>query len=145
MEGGSLDKQPVSFSRHVVSKPEYDGMKINVAQEGESSVHPGETTYIQSVHSSDGVQAVAALKGHEDRAVLERRATIAMAGENSTSMRAVKEGESLSQITMETYGSQSEKYMEWVKQHNPKIVNPDVIFPGQTIMLPEYRKNKGDQ
>ena len=68
-----------------------------------------------------------------------------MSGKNSTVLRAVKEGENLSQIAMETYGSENVKYLEWVKQHNPHIVNPDVILPGQNVVLPEYRKNEASQ
>jgi nucleoid-associated protein YgaU len=55
-------------------------------------------------------------------------------------IRAVREGESLSKIAMEVYGSQSEEYIEWVRKHNPQILNPDIILPGQNIVLPVYRK-----
>ena len=98
----------------------------------------------QSFNSSDGVLPVTTsnLKGHEGRTT-EKRATLSMAGKNSA--REVKEGENLSQITMETYGSKNVKYLEWVKQHNPQIVNPDFILPGQKVVLPEYRKNEASQ
>ncbi len=59
--------------------------------------------------------------------------------------RAVKYGESLSQIAIETYGSENGKYLEWVKQHNPHIANPDFILPGQSIVLPEYPKRSRDE
>ena len=62
--------------------------------------------------------------------------------EKNNYLRTVREGENLSKIAMETYGSQHEKYIEWVKQNNPQIVDPDIILPGQDIMLPRYRKNK---
>jgi nucleoid-associated protein YgaU len=61
---------------------------------------------------------------------------------NDIPIRYVREGENLSKIAMETYGSQSEDYIEWVKQHNPQILNPDIILPGQKIVLPVYRKQK---
>jgi general secretion pathway protein A len=54
--------------------------------------------------------------------------------------RAVKEGENLSQIANEAYGSSSMQYVEWVRRHNPQIVDPDIILPGQKIVLPEYNK-----
>jgi len=63
----------------------------------------------------------------------------------SNPIRSVREGESLSKIAMEAYGSQSEEYIEWVKQHNPQIRNPDIILPGQDIVLPVYRKQKENQ
>jgi general secretion pathway protein A len=54
--------------------------------------------------------------------------------------RAVKEGDNLSQITNEAYGSSSMQYLEWVRRHNPQIVDPNIILPGQKIVLPEYNK-----
>ena len=68
-----------------------------------------------------------------------------MSGENSTVLRAVKEGENLSLIAIETYGSKNVKYLKWVKQHNPQIVNPDFILPGQYVVLPKYRKNEASR
>ena len=56
--------------------------------------------------------------------------------------RTVKPGENLSLIAVETYGSQNPEYIDWVKKHNPHIVNPNVILPGQHIMLPEYKKSR---
>jgi hypothetical protein len=64
---------------------------------------------------------------------------------NDKPIRFVREGENLSKIAMETYGSQSEEYIEWVKKHNPQILNPDIILPGQHIVLPVYRKQKESQ
>ncbi|MEX2493181.1 MAG: AAA family ATPase [Nitrospirales bacterium] len=64
---------------------------------------------------------------------------------NDIPIRSVQEGENLSKIAMEAYGSHSEEYIEWVKQHNPQILNPDIILPGQKIVLPVYRKQKEPQ
>ena len=58
----------------------------------------------------------------------------------STVTRAVKEGDNLSQITNEAYGSSSMQYLEWVRKHNPQIADPNIILPGQKIVLPEYNK-----
>jgi nucleoid-associated protein YgaU len=52
----------------------------------------------------------------------------------------VKEGDNLSQIANEAYGSSSRQYVEWLRRHNPQIRDPDIIFPGQKIVLPEYVK-----
>ena len=54
--------------------------------------------------------------------------------------RTIKPGENLSVIAADTYGSQHVKYIEWVKKHNPHIVNPNVVLPGQHLVLPEYKK-----
>jgi general secretion pathway protein A len=133
----SLEESPASLPKQIISKAEYDGTRTRVVQEAESSVQPGEAIDRLSVKSSDKV--------HEGRSVLEKRASRSMSGKNSTVLRAVREGENLSQIAMETYGSENVKYLEWVKQHNPDIVNPDVILPGQYVVLPEYRGNEASQ
>lgn len=54
--------------------------------------------------------------------------------------RAVKEGDNLSQIANEAYGSSSRQYVEWLRRHNPEINDPNIILPGQKIVLPEYVK-----
>jgi len=69
-----------------------------------------------------------------------RRAVTPNPSRVTTATRSVKEGENLSQITNETYGSSSMQYLEWVRQHNPQIVDPNIILPGQKIVLPEYNK-----
>lgn len=58
----------------------------------------------------------------------------------SSVTRAVKEGDNLSQIANEAYGSSSRQYVEWLRRHNPQISDPDIILPGQKIVLPEYVK-----
>jgi len=133
----SSKELPVSAPKQDISKSEYEGPGTRVVQEADSSVQLGQAIDKQSVNSSDKV--------HEGRSVLEKRTTRPMSGENSRVLRAVKEGENLSQITIETYGSEDVKYLEWVKQHNPQIVNPDFILPGQYVVLPEYRKNEASQ
>jgi len=55
-------------------------------------------------------------------------------------MRLVKKGENLSKITHEIYGSNDPEYVNWVRDHNAEITNPDFILPGQQIILPEYVK-----
>ena len=59
---------------------------------------------------------------------------------NSGIKRTIKPGENLSLIAAATYGSQHVKYIEWVKKHNPHIVDPNVVLPGQHLVLPEYKK-----
>jgi len=59
---------------------------------------------------------------------------------NSKATIAVKEGDNLSQIAQKAYGSSSRQYVEWVREHNPHIADPNIILPGQKIVLPEYVK-----
>lgn len=61
-------------------------------------------------------------------------------GQSSPVTRAVKEGDNLSHIANEAYGSSSRQYVEWLRRHNPQISDPDIILPGQKIVLPEYVK-----
>ncbi len=35
---------------------------------------------------------------------------------------------------------QAVQYVEWLRRHNPQISDPDIILPGQKIVLPEYVK-----
>ncbi|MCA9500222.1 MAG: AAA family ATPase [Nitrospira sp.] len=60
--------------------------------------------------------------------------------QSSPVTRSVKEGDNLSQIANEAYGSSSRQYVEWLRRHNPQISDPDIILPGQKIVLPEYVK-----
>jgi general secretion pathway protein A len=55
-------------------------------------------------------------------------------------VRLVKKGENLSKITQEIYGSDDPKYVNWVRNHNVGITDPDFILPGQQIVVPEYVK-----
>lgn len=59
---------------------------------------------------------------------------------SSSRTRLVKKGESLSKIAKEMYGSDDPKYINWVRNHNEGIIDPDFILPGQQIILPEYLK-----
>ena len=61
-------------------------------------------------------------------------------GKGSLIIRSVKRGDNLTKITQEIYGSTSPKYIDWVQRHNPEIVNPDFILPGQQFVLPQYNE-----
>lgn len=54
--------------------------------------------------------------------------------------RFVKKGENLSKIAQEIYGSDDPKYVNWVRNHNTGITDPDFILPGQQLILPDYEK-----
>lgn len=72
------------------------------------------------------------LRGHTE--------VVSKSSQGSPNTRAVKEGDNLSQIANEAYGSSSRQYVEWLRRHNPQIRDPDIILPGQKIVLPEYVK-----
>lgn len=125
------------------SKQSPDTLHQGVASKSDrNGIGPRATLNKGSSELSEHARVAGPKKKSEARSVLERgRARSKL--KNTT--RAVREGESLSQIAMEAYGSQSEEYVEWVKRHNPQIVNPDLILPGQNIVLPTYSKNKDSQ
>ena len=136
--------EPFKFpSKLVISKAENDGLGASAPQERENSDYSSETLYRKSVSDSAVGQAAAPDIAREVASNLATGAITSITKGNS--IRAVREGENLSKITMEAYGSQSEEYIEWVKKHNPQILNPDIILPGQNIVLPVYRKNKESQ
>jgi hypothetical protein len=133
-----LEVQPGFLPHEGISKSEKEGIGTSAIQKGGSLDHSG-----KSVSSSENDQVATNNKVHEGGTVLETgRATSLVQG---IAIREVRAGESLSQIAMETYGAQSEKYIEWVKKHNPQIVNPDIILPGQNIVLPMYGNKKESQ
>jgi general secretion pathway protein A len=133
-----LEVQPGFLPHEGISKSEKEGIGTSAIQKGGSLDHSG-----KSVSSSENDQVATNNKVHEGGAVLETgRATSLVQG---IAIREVRAGESLSQIAMETYGAQSEKYIEWVKKHNPQIVNPDIILAGQNIVLPMYGNKKESQ
>lgn len=131
----SSDQLAVEGQEVVLSEPDLpENVKVSVERNSGSSFHAESSVQKQSVDSSWLVPPN-----------LGERESPSISGAKAMVIRTVKVGENLSQITAEVYGSDHEKYLEWVKQHNPKIVNPNLIFPGQNIVLPEYRKNKGSQ
>ena len=54
-------------------------------------------------------------------------------------IKIVKEGENLTQLTQNVYGFVSPQLVEWVKNHNPHILNADTILPGDRIVFPPHR------
>ncbi|MCK4786621.1 MAG: AAA family ATPase [Desulfobacteraceae bacterium] len=52
-------------------------------------------------------------------------------------MRTVKRGEYLSQICLDMYGFVNDQLIQAVKEKNPGIFDPDLIFIGDTIFFPE--------
>ncbi|MGP0591615.1 AAA family ATPase [Nitrospira sp. T9] len=75
-----------------------------------------------------------------DGKLRDHREVVLRPSQGSPITRAVKEGDNLSQIANEAYGSSSRQYVEWLRRHNPQISDPDIILPGQKIVLPEYVK-----
>ncbi|WNM60265.1 AAA family ATPase [Candidatus Nitrospira neomarina] len=75
-----------------------------------------------------------------DGTLRDHREVPSKPSQGSSITRSVKEGDNLSQIANEAYGSSSRQYVEWLRRHNPQISDPDIILPGQKIVLPEYVK-----
>jgi general secretion pathway protein A len=127
-----------ALSNQGISKSDTVRVRPRAVQENERSGYSGGTVDRKPVRSSGGEQTATHDKVLREGPGSERRATIALAQGNAT--REVRKGESLSQIILEAYGSHSREYIKWVKQHNPQIVDPDIILPGQQIVLPTQRK-----
>ena len=51
--------------------------------------------------------------------------------------RTIKKGEYLSQICLDKYGFVNDQVIKVVKDNNPRISDADLIFIGETILLPE--------
>jgi len=52
----------------------------------------------------------------------------------------VKKGDFLSSIIMQTYGTYNDVILNEVLKENPEIINPDLIFNGQVIKIPEDKE-----
>ncbi len=127
---GSVEKK---FSSQSKSQRTDNG----VVQEG--SVMYAEKIIDRKPNSFNKVKAALRNRARESREVLLKRGSV-LTEKNTRVRRTVKAGESLSQITIDAYGSSNLEYLEWVKENNPQIVNPDFILPGQNIVLPKYEK-----
>jgi nucleoid-associated protein YgaU len=73
-----------------------------------------------------------------------RKADVAAA---SYKTRVVKRGETLSELIRKVYGVSTEatlgpSLIDLVKQHNPAIIDPDLILAGSVIRFPELPKEK---
>ncbi len=128
----SSEKQPSSQSKS-------NRTDKNVVQEVRSVMYDDKSINRNST-SFDKAQAALRYESREGGEVLVKGASRLMEKKKVRVRRTVKEGESLSQITIEAYGSPKLEYLEWVKENNPQILNPDFILPGQNIVLPKYEK-----
>ena len=135
-------KENRSSSTPSISTSENDGIETGAIQERDSSKHSTKALD-NSISPSGSGQTISTDMVRDEPLVSGEKGRISDIGEDS--IRAVREGDSLSRITMETYGSQKEEYLDWVKRNNPQIVNPDLILPGQNVVLPKYPKNKESQ
>jgi general secretion pathway protein A len=68
-------------------------------------------------------------------------------GGTSYKIRVVKQGETLSELIRQVYAISPEaaleaSLVERVKQHNPSIIDPDLIIAGSVIRFPELPKRK---
>ena len=133
----SAQKGSVSVGNQSFSKN--DRADSVVVQDDKSAMHAGKIID-RKPKRFDTVRSSSTHGIRKSRSVVGKRNLVAAEGSNSRAKRMVKEGESLSQIAIEAYGSPRLEYLEWVKENNPQIINPDFILPGQNIVLPEYEK-----
>ncbi len=132
-------ENPFKFSSRLSTpKTENDGLGNGEGQEWKKSDYTSEIGYRKSDSESMVGQTAVQNFAREDASNFVMDTNASITKENP--IWAVREGESLSQIAMEVYGSQNEEYIEWVRKHNPQILNPDIILPGQNIVLPKYPK-----
>jgi nucleoid-associated protein YgaU len=61
--------------------------------------------------------------------------TVAGGGEQESTYREVKSGDTLSKIAKEAYGD-ANAYMKIFEANKPMLSNPDKIYPGQKLRIP---------
>ncbi len=137
--GPNARKRVVSVEKQSPSNSKSNITDSGVVQEGRTAMH-GEKIIDRKSNSFENVQAVSINKVREGEAVFVKRGAMLAEKKSTRVRRTIKEGESLSQIAIEAYGSPRLEYLEWVKENNPHIINPDFILPGQNIILPKYEK-----
>jgi nucleoid-associated protein YgaU len=99
------------------------------------------------VESPGAFQAKVATKPEtvaEPKEIARQKAGVAAA---SYKTRVVKQGETLSDLIREVYGISTKaplgpSLIDLVKQHNPAIIDPNLILAGSVIRFPELPKEK---
>ena len=140
----TLDESEPSLPKRGVSVENQASSILNrtdngVVQDGRSAMY-AEKSIDRKSKSFENAHAALTYSTRGGRAVTVKRNSVLTENNNTRVRRTIKEGESLSQIAIEAYGSPRLEYLEWVKENNPQIVNPDFILPGQNIVLPKYKK-----
>ena len=91
-------------------------------------------------HAASGQQAKDKIQTAGNSMILSQSKSFHGRDSTAPTVRSVNSGESLSQITKEVYGSFDPKHLLWITQHNPEIVDPDLIHVGQKLVLPDFSK-----
>jgi nucleoid-associated protein YgaU len=55
----------------------------------------------------------------------------------SGSTKTVTPGDNLSRLSHEVYGRSGVEVIKLIRQYNPQITNPNVIYPGARILFPD--------
>jgi len=55
----------------------------------------------------------------------------------SGSTKTVTPGDNLSKLTYEVYGRSGVEVIKVIRQYNPQITNPNIIYPGDRIVFPD--------
>ena len=56
---------------------------------------------------------------------------------SSGSTKTVTPGDNLSKLTHEVYGRSGVEVIKLIREYNPQITNPNVIYPGARIVFPD--------
>ena len=92
------------------------------------------------VHSASEQPAIDKIQTAGNSMILSQSKAFHGRDSTASTVRSVNSGESLSQITKEVYGSFDPEHLLWITQHNPEIVDPNLIHVGQKLVLPDFSK-----
>ncbi len=92
----------------------------------------------QDIYASSRLQTTNTLQPIDTATIFSQTQSVATQNQRSPTIRSVYPGESLSEITQEVYGSTNPKYLRWVEEHNPQLLDPDRLQIGQQLILPEF-------
>lgn len=102
---------------------DYDGAARKVVLEGQAADQATREKMILLAGNVDGVEQV------DDRISVPQ-------GQSASRFYTVKSGDTLSKIAKEHYGDAS-KYQSIFEANRPMLKDPDRIYPGQSLRIPE--------
>ena len=98
-------------------------------------VHGKQGSAVQEMKQSE---APVAKVGQPQAAVQVREPGSRQSGTNySGSTKTVTSGDNLSRLSHEVYGRSGVEVIKLIRQYNPQITNPNVIYPGARIVFPD--------
>ncbi|OPY80548.1 MAG: hypothetical protein A4E65_01423 [Syntrophorhabdus sp. PtaU1.Bin153] len=125
--------------------------KVQSLPEGSNTPGRENISISEAQHAGDlpGVFQETSQKGGSSLARPPRAGAVGKeAGGSSTGLppkvRVIRKGDTLAGIIEEEYGWADEELIAAVKRKNPQIVDPDLIVPGNKIVLPDMSEGNGD-